>query len=105
MKSKSRFSPSFVHPADDRDLIEPKVFIPHEVKPGHVPRRVAVKRKKQEYVSQSVAQLLEEAGVTRHNVFGESGAEAGSFANLLPLSMFDNSSYDMYAPEEVGSAV
>ena len=82
-------------------MLEPKVFIPHEVKPGHVPRRVAVKRKKQEYVSQSVAELLEEAGVTRHNVFGEGGAEAGSFANLLPLGMFDNSSYDMYTPEEV----
>ena len=59
----------------------------------------------QEYASESLAELLESEGVTRHNVFGEAGAGAQSFANLLPLSMFDNSNHDMYTPEEVGLAL
>ena len=85
-------------------LLDPKVFVPHRQKPGATPRRVAVQRKKKLFAAQDIAALLAEHGggeaVRAEARLAALDAGKGSLVQELPLSAFDNTEFEMYAPEQ-----
>merc|ERR1711991_867004 len=73
-------------------------------KPGHTPRRVAVDRKKKEYEAQDISGLLQLLGITV-DMMEESRAvdekdPADSVKQVLPLSFFDDDTFEIYSPQE-----
>lgn len=71
---------------------EPKVFETIVPIPGRVPRRVEIDRKKKDYKSFNIEQLLEDAGIHKD--------EEPNYLNWLPLELFDDETFDDYAPQE-----
>ena len=108
--------------ADDADALEPKVFIPHETAPGHTPRKVAIRRLKAEYLAQNIPATLENAGIAKaiygqladFSNYPQSGGTKdegvkqqlqgdkgpSSAMSSLPLSIFDDLTYEMYEIEK-----
>ena len=89
---------------DEIDRLQPKVFVPYVTKPGHTPRRVAVERKKKEFDSQDISALLQFHGINAE-MMEESRAidelaPHDSLNQVLPLSFFDDDTYEMYSPQE-----
>ena len=63
---------------------------PYDPIPGRVPRKVAIDRRKKEYASFSIEELLSETGID----FAEKRKES-----WLPLHYFDDSLFDDYSNE------
>jgi len=70
--------------------IEPKVFEPYEPIPGRAPRKVVIDRKKKQYASLDVSNLLKGVDV---NYSQSSDA-------WLPLEPFDDSEFSERTNEE-----
>jgi dynein heavy chain len=71
---------------------EPKVYETYEPIRNRVPRKVEIDRKKKEYKSFRIEELLAEAGVDKD---GEP-----SYLSWLPLELFDDETFDDYSPAE-----
>ena len=109
---------------DEANALEPKVFIPYETAPGHTPRKVAIRRLKEEYLAQNIPATLENAGIVKaiygqqagfsnyhqsgatkdegvkQQVPREKGPSVSSSMSSLPLSVFDDVTYEMYEIEK-----
>jgi len=83
--------------------LEPKVFVPYVTRPGHTPRRVAVERKRQFYASQDLTRILQDHGVTSETMV-QTGLDENvpmqDLNNILPLTLFDDETYEQYQPTE-----
>jgi dynein heavy chain len=107
----------------DENGLEPKVFIPYETAPGHTPRKVAIRRLKAEYLSQSISTILENAGIVKAMYGNNSNNKSNNYHRGgstkdegtkqqqqqqtlssamigLPLSVFDDATYEMYDIEK-----
>eukprot|EP00756_Hemistasia_phaeocysticola_P037122 Hpha_TRINITY_DN16680_c2_g10::TRINITY_DN16680_c2_g10_i1::g.182374::m.182374/K10408/DNAH; dynein heavy chain, axonemal len=67
--------------------LEPKVLLPFQHSRGRVPRKIEIERKRRLFESQDVEELCRVAGLPLEDV----GARQGK---VLPLEVFDDSSYD-----------
>ncbi|KAL4427402.1 hypothetical protein ABPG74_009674 [Tetrahymena malaccensis] len=77
---------------EDDKTIDPKVMEPFDPIPGRVPRKVAIDRKKKEYASFDIEQLLQIEGID----FNKQGDQA----EWLPLDLFDDNTFDDYQGRE-----
>lgn len=62
---------------------------PYDPIPGRVPRKVAIDRKKKEYASYDIEELLMEEGV-------DYNSKKNEHVNWLELELFDDSTFDDY---------
>lgn len=76
----------------DDDTIDPKVIEPYEPIPGRVPRKVAIDRKKKEYASYNLEDLLHAEEIDFNNQVAS--------LQWLPLELFDDTTFDDYSNEE-----
>jgi dynein heavy chain, axonemal len=65
---------------------------PYDPIPGRVPRKVAIDRKKKEYSSYNLEELLAMEDIN----FNEKGHQS----SWLPLELFDDTNYDDFSNEE-----
>lgn len=72
--------------------IDPKVMEPYDPIPGRVPRKVAIDRKKKEYSSYNLEELLAMEDINFN--------EKGHPSSWLPLELFDDTNYDDFSNEE-----
>ena len=79
-------------PQDGVADAEPKVYETYKPIQGRVPRKVEIDRKKKEYKSYRIEDLLGEVEVDKN---GEPG-----YLTWLPLELFDDETFDDYSPEE-----
>jgi len=70
--------------------VDPKVMEPYDPIPGRVPRKVAIDRKKKEYASYDVEELLIQEGVDYNSKLNE-------HVNWLELELFDDCTFDDYS--------
>ncbi|XP_033612844.1 dynein heavy chain 1, axonemal isoform X2 [Fukomys damarensis] len=89
---------------------EPKVQVPFQVLPGQQPRKVEIERRKRQYLSLDIEQLLARAGVNSNMLMprhpdsqNPQTIEQGHdplFPVYLPLKVFDNEEFDCRTPSE-----
>jgi len=72
---------------------EPKVMVPFEHKRGRVPRRIEVERRRRLYETQDIRTLLQISQLSLEDIAARS-------SELLPLEVFDNTSYESRNPQE-----
>nr|XP_054101684.1 dynein axonemal heavy chain 1 isoform X2 [Callithrix jacchus] len=89
---------------------EPKVQVPFQVLPGQRPRKIEIERRKQQYLSLDIEQLLSSQGIDsnklmprhpdlQHHQTIEQGNDP-LFPIYLPLKVFDNEEFDCRTPRE-----
>uniref|UniRef100_G1R661 Dynein axonemal heavy chain 1 n=1 Tax=Nomascus leucogenys TaxID=61853 RepID=G1R661_NOMLE len=89
---------------------EPKVQVPFQVLPGQRPRKIEIERRKQQYLSLDIEQLLFSQGIDssklmprhldpQHPQTIEQGHDP-LFPIYLPLKVFDNEDFDCRTPRE-----
>ncbi|KAK6626145.1 hypothetical protein RUM43_006450 [Polyplax serrata] len=78
----------------------PRCFILHVVEPGTLPRKVYVERKRRQYLSQNIEELLAQHGLTDDDLLPPATSKSedqyslyGS-ASFLPLEVFDDEEFD-----------
>ncbi|KAL2653917.1 hypothetical protein R1flu_022045 [Riccia fluitans] len=78
---------------DDSDsILNPKVMVPYATKPGEVPRKVQIERKKRLYETVSIEELLRKEGLRPDDM---------DFDNKkLPLYLFDDTSFETRFPHQ-----
>ena len=72
---------------------EPKVMVPFEHKRGRVPRRIEVERRRRLYETQDIRTLLQISQLSLEDIAARS-------SELLPMEVFDNTSYESRNPQE-----
>ena len=77
---------------------EPRVFAPRERRAGKTPRRIQVERRRRQFTSQSLDELLVAQGVD-YSRAAPDGAGEGE-ASLLPLEAFDDTSFEIHEPAD-----
>mmetsp|Transcript_7015 Transcript_7015/g.26224 ORF Transcript_7015/g.26224 Transcript_7015/m.26224 type:complete len:4128 (-) Transcript_7015:64-12447(-) len=77
------------------EAMEPKVWVPFENPPSGVPRRIVIERKRRDYLSKDIEQILRENGIDYASV-----ESARRFESYLPLETFDDTEYDPRTPQE-----
>lgn len=80
---------SIIRDKNDIITVDPKVMEPYDPIPGRVPRKVAIDRKKKEYASFDIEQLLLDEGLDLN--------DPNNNVNWLPLELFDDTTYDDYS--------
>nr|XP_024648318.1 dynein heavy chain 1, axonemal isoform X3 [Macaca nemestrina] len=89
---------------------EPKVQVPFQVLPGQRPRKIEIERRKQQYLSLDIEQLLFSQGIDSNKLMPrhldpqhpqtiEQGRDP-LFPIYLPLKVFDNEDFDCRTPRE-----
>ncbi|XP_004864511.1 dynein heavy chain 1, axonemal isoform X4 [Heterocephalus glaber] len=89
---------------------EPKVHVPFQVLPGQRPRKVEIERRKRQYLSLDIEQLLAGEGIDSNKLMPrhpdpqnpqtiEQGCDP-LFPIYLPLKVFDNEEFDCRTPSE-----
>ncbi|KAM7402690.1 hypothetical protein PAMP_017906 [Pampus punctatissimus] len=86
----------------------PKVQMPYQTIPGNIPRKLAIERRRREYLKLDFVQLLAETGIDSNLLmprrWGSSDEHVTSPDNpvspYLPLEIFDNEEYDCRTPED-----
>lgn len=89
---------------------EPKVQVPFQVLPGQCPRKIEIERRKRQYLSLDIEQLLASEGIDsnqlmprhpdpKHPQTIEQGHDP-LFPIYLPLKVFDNEEFDCRTPRE-----
>ncbi|KAH9586143.1 Dynein heavy chain [Trypanosoma melophagium] len=84
---------AILFPDADPSAFEPKVQVPFEHQRGRIPRKIEIERRRRQYESHDVQQLLDVAGLTLQQLACESAQD-------LPLQVFDDTSYDCRNPAE-----
>ncbi|ERE91881.1 dynein heavy chain 1, axonemal-like protein [Cricetulus griseus] len=89
---------------------EPKVQVPFQVLPGQCPRKTEIERRKRQYLSLDIEQLLANEGIEANNLMPRhpdlqhpQTIEQGHdplFPIYLPLKVFDNEEFDCRTPQE-----
>uniref|UniRef100_H0V0D2 Dynein axonemal heavy chain 1 n=1 Tax=Cavia porcellus TaxID=10141 RepID=H0V0D2_CAVPO len=89
---------------------EPKVQVPFQVLPGKCPRKVEIERRKRQYLSLDIEQLLASEGIDSNKLMprhpdpqNPQTIEQGHdplFPIYLPLKVFDNEEFDCRTPNE-----
>ncbi|MBZ3886078.1 Dynein heavy chain 1, axonemal [Sciurus carolinensis] len=89
---------------------EPKVQVPFQVLPGQCPRKIEIERRKREYLSLDIEQLLVNEGIDSNELMPRhpdplhpQTIEQGHdplFPIYLPLKVFDNEEFDCRTPQE-----
>uniref|UniRef100_A0A8D2DP18 Dynein axonemal heavy chain 1 n=1 Tax=Sciurus vulgaris TaxID=55149 RepID=A0A8D2DP18_SCIVU len=89
---------------------EPKVQVPFQVLPGQCPRKIEIERRKREYLSLDIEQLLANEGIDSNELMPRhpdplhpQTIEQGHdplFPIYLPLKVFDNEEFDCRTPQE-----
>ncbi|XP_074037842.1 dynein axonemal heavy chain 1 isoform X2 [Leptinotarsa decemlineata] len=90
------------------DTFKPKVQLQHEVIPKTLPRNVAIERRRREYQSQYLEDVLMNAGITTRDLLptevltehvkNEKSGQI-NWISFLPLELFDNEDFDIRTPE------
>lgn len=75
--------------------MEPKVWVPYESPPDGVPRRIVIERKRRDYLSKNIEEILRDKGID----YSEP-KNAQRYESYLPLEAFDDTEYDPRTPEE-----
>ena len=93
-----RLEPEYTLGHSDRHVptkhfVEPKVLSPHKTRPGQIPRRIEVERKKRNFVTVDITEALRSNGVIAHLVSTLSMTKKDSIESMS-LSMFYNSDFD-----------
>uniref|UniRef100_G3TQL9 Dynein axonemal heavy chain 1 n=1 Tax=Loxodonta africana TaxID=9785 RepID=G3TQL9_LOXAF len=89
---------------------EPKVQVPFQVLPGQRPRKTEIERRKRQYLSLDIEQLLAEEGIDSNKLMPrhpdpqhpqtiKQGRDP-LFPIYLPLKVFDNEEFDCRTPQE-----
>uniref|UniRef100_A0A8C5ZKT2 Dynein axonemal heavy chain 1 n=1 Tax=Marmota marmota marmota TaxID=9994 RepID=A0A8C5ZKT2_MARMA len=89
---------------------EPKVQVPFQVLPGQCPRKIEIERRKRQYLSLDIEQLLANEGIDSNELMprhpdpqNPQTIEQGHdplFPIYLPLKVFDNEEFDCRTPQE-----
>ncbi|XP_030840434.1 dynein heavy chain 1, axonemal isoform X1 [Strongylocentrotus purpuratus] len=92
---------------------KPKVQLPYFVPPGRCPRKIEIERRKRDYQSQDLEQLLEQVGAETSELMpkqiqgnlavklnGAGGSNPAPFPPFLPLDIFTDMEFDCRTPEE-----
>ncbi|KAM8915859.1 dynein axonemal heavy chain 1-like [Spinachia spinachia] len=86
---------------------KPKVQKPYQTVPGQIPRKLAIERRRREYLKLDFEQLLAEKGIDpnilipRHpSNSDEHVTTIDNVSTYLPLEIFDNEEYDCRTPED-----
>ncbi|XP_008052032.1 dynein heavy chain 1, axonemal-like, partial [Carlito syrichta] len=89
---------------------EPKVQVPFQVLPGQCPRKTEIERRKRQYLSLDIEQLLSNEGIDSNKLMPRhpdpqhpQTIEQGHdplFPIYLPLKVFDNEEFDCRTPRE-----
>ncbi|XP_076985169.1 dynein axonemal heavy chain 1 isoform X1 [Tamandua tetradactyla] len=89
---------------------EPKVQVPFQVLPGQCPRKIEIERRKRQYLSLDIEQLLTSKGIDSDKLMprhpdpqNPQTIEQGHdplFPIYLPLKVFDNEEFDCRTPHE-----
>ena len=78
--------------------IEPKVIAPYETRPGQIPRKIEIERKKRLYANQKVEMLLAAKGIDYSVEPIPSLSNINSGVPSLPLEAFDNEDFEVREP-------
>ncbi|XP_062056155.1 dynein axonemal heavy chain 1 [Lepus europaeus] len=89
---------------------EPKVQVPYRVLPGQCPRKLEIERRKRQYLSLDIEQLLANEGIDSNKLMprhpdpqspptAQQGRER-VYPTYLPLKVFDNEEFDCRTPRE-----
>ncbi|XP_040889376.1 dynein heavy chain 1, axonemal [Toxotes jaculatrix] len=85
----------------------PKVQIPYKTIPGQIPRKLAIERRRREYLNLDFEQLLAEKGIDSNLLMprspsyrDENVTTVDLVSPYLPLEIFDNEEYDCRTPED-----
>ncbi|XP_067907506.1 dynein axonemal heavy chain 1 [Heterodontus francisci] len=89
---------------------EPKVQVPFQVAPGQRPRKLEIERRRRQYQSHNLKQLLKMEGINSDKLMprhsgpeknrAKSGKNAAQFTVYLPLEVFDDEEFESRTPEE-----
>ncbi|GAA6221830.1 dynein heavy chain 1, axonemal-like [Lates japonicus] len=87
---------------------KPKVQIPYQTIPGQLPRKLAIERRRREYLKLDFEQLLAEKGIDSNLLMPRHPSSSDehvttpdySVSPYLPLEIFDNEEYDCWTPED-----
>jgi dynein heavy chain, axonemal len=75
------------------DIVEPKVYVPYESKPGFVPRRIEIERKKRLYASFDINDNLTQHGIIEYLLKTMKSTNVNSI-DAYSLSLFDNTDFE-----------
>ncbi|XP_078270493.1 dynein axonemal heavy chain 1 [Rhinoraja longicauda] len=89
---------------------QPKVQIPFQVAPGQRPRKLEIERRRRQYQSQNLKQLLKYEGINSDKLIprhsgpeknrAKSGKNPAHFTVYLPLEVFDDEEFESRTPNE-----
>lgn len=79
--------------------LEPKVQAPFETRPGEVPRRIQIERKRRLYSQHRLENLLQERGIDYSRPSQSALASLDPSIPVIPLEVFDNHDFDVRSPE------
>ena len=87
--------------------------MPFKVDSGRTPRKLEIERRKRQYASKNIAQLLHELKIDSQELmpvadhvskaltsYLDNGQPMPVFPSFLPLEIFDNTEFDCRTPEE-----
>ncbi|XP_068171919.1 dynein axonemal heavy chain 1 [Antennarius striatus] len=84
----------------------PKIQMPYQTIPGQIPRKLAIERRRREYLLLNFEQLLADKGIDSDFLMpkcrsnDQAAMPDNPVASYLPLEMFDNEDYDCRTPED-----
>ena len=84
----------------DDPAIEPKVISPFVTRPGHIPRKIEIERKKRLYATQDIEALLGAKGVDYSNPLVTTLGNIKQGLPCMPLEAFDNVDFEIRTPAE-----
>jgi dynein heavy chain len=86
-------------PEFDNPALEPKVQAPFRTRPGEIPRRIQIERRKRLYSAQRIEDLLEERGVAACGPHPSSLTAISPECPGLPIEIFDDESFEVRSAE------
>ncbi|XP_069792874.1 dynein axonemal heavy chain 1 isoform X2 [Narcine bancroftii] len=112
LESQVYGSDTELHKSTDFTLksFQPKVQIPFQVAPGQRPRKIEIERRRRQYQSQNLKQLLKHEGINSDKLIprhsgpeknrAKSGKNPAQFTVYLPLEVFDDEEFESRTPDE-----
>ncbi|CAG5132289.1 unnamed protein product, partial [Candidula unifasciata] len=90
---------------------KPKVQLPYSTKPGQLPRKIEIERRRRLYKSLSLVKLLAERNIQTELLMPKQQSDVNVLLNrdeddpapfpaYLPLHIFDDEEFDIHTPEE-----
>ncbi|XP_072136794.1 dynein axonemal heavy chain 1 isoform X1 [Mobula birostris] len=112
LESQVYGSDTALHTRTDFTLrsFQPKVQIPFQVAPGQRPRKLEIERRRRQYQSQNLKQLLKHEGINSDKLIprlsgpeknrAKGGKNPAQFTVYLPLEVFDDEEFESRTPDE-----